>query len=55
METERIDLSQPERDQLKVLHEVKQEHVTQVEAARRLKGDRSYVGVVLSVFVAPGF
>jgi hypothetical protein len=37
METERIALSQRERDRLKVLHEVKQEHWTQVEAARRLK------------------
>lgn len=37
METERIALSQRERDRLKVLHEVKQERLTQVEAARRLK------------------
>ena len=37
METERIALNQRERDRLKVLHEVKQEHLTQVEAARRLK------------------
>jgi hypothetical protein len=37
METERIALSQRERDRLKVLHEVKQKHLTQVEAARRLK------------------
>ena len=37
METERMALSQPERDRLKVLHEVKQEHLTQVEAAQRLK------------------
>ena len=37
METERIALSQPERDRLKVLHEVKQKHLTQVEAAQRLK------------------
>lgn len=37
METERIALSQRERDRLKVLHEVKQGHLTQVEAARRLK------------------
>lgn len=36
METERIALSQRERDQLKVLHEVKEKHLTQVEAARRL-------------------
>src|SRR6202166_5016482 len=37
METERIALSQRERDRLKVLHEVKQKHLTQVEAAQRLK------------------
>ena len=37
METERIALSQRERDRLKVLHEVKQKHLTQVEGARRLK------------------
>jgi hypothetical protein len=45
METERIALSQRERDRLKVLHEVKQKHVTQaglrgarVEIERRLDG-----------------
>ena len=37
METERIGLSQSERDRLQVLHEVKQKHLTQVAAARRLK------------------
>ena len=37
METERIALSQRERDRLKVLHEVKQKHLTQVAAAVRLK------------------
>jgi hypothetical protein len=37
METERITLSQPERDRLKVLHEVQQKHLTQVAAAQRLK------------------
>ncbi len=37
METERIALSQGERDRLKVLHDVKQKHLTQVEAAGRLK------------------
>src|SRR6267143_5687254 len=37
METERIALSQQERDRLKVLHEVKQKHLTQVVAAERLK------------------
>jgi hypothetical protein len=37
METERIALSQRERDRLRVLHEVKQKHLTQVEAAWQLK------------------
>jgi transposase len=37
METERIALSQRERDRLKVLHEVNQKHLTQVAAAQRLK------------------
>ena len=37
METERIALSQRERDRLRVLQEVKQKHCTQGEAARRLK------------------
>ena len=37
METERIAMSQRERDLLKVLHEVKQKHLTQVEAAQQLK------------------
>ena len=37
METERIALSQRERDRLKVLHDVKQKHLTQVEGARRLR------------------
>jgi hypothetical protein len=37
METERVALSQRERDRLKVLHEVDQEHLTQVVAAERLK------------------
>ena len=37
METERIELSQRERDWLKVLHEVQQKHLTQVAAAQRLK------------------
>ena len=37
METERITLSQRERDRLRVLHEVKQKQITQMEAARRLK------------------
>jgi transposase len=37
METERIAMSQRERDRLRVLHEVKQKHLTQLEAAQRLK------------------
>ena len=37
METERIAMSQRERDRLRVLQEVKQKHLTQVEAARQLK------------------
>src|SRR5215469_1004789 len=37
METERIALNQRERERLKVLYEVKQKHLTQVEAAQRLK------------------
>jgi hypothetical protein len=37
METERIALNQRERDRLKVLHEVKQRHLTQVKAAQQLK------------------
>jgi transposase len=37
METERIALSQRERDRLRVLHEVQQKHLSQVAAAKRLK------------------
>ena len=37
METERIALSQRERDRLKVLHEIQQKHLTQVAGAQRLK------------------
>jgi hypothetical protein len=37
METERIALSQRERDRLKVLHEVQRKHLTQVAAVTRLK------------------
>src|ERR1700732_519235 len=37
METERIALSQRERDRLRVLHEIRQKQITQKEAARRLK------------------
>ncbi len=34
MREERMELSERERDRLKVLHEVKQGHLKQVEAAR---------------------
>jgi helix-turn-helix protein len=37
MEPERIELSARERDRLKVLHEVKQGHLKQVEAAGLLR------------------
>ncbi len=37
MEPERIELSQRERDRLKVLQEVEKGHLTQGEAAGRLK------------------
>jgi DNA-binding transcriptional regulator LsrR (DeoR family) len=37
METERIALSQRERDRLRVLHDVKQKQITQIEGARRLQ------------------
>lgn len=37
MEPERIELSAKERERLKVLHEVEQGHLQQVEAARRLR------------------
>jgi Helix-turn-helix domain len=37
MESERIELSAKERDRLKVLHEVEQGHLKQVEAAQRLR------------------
>ena len=37
MESERIAMSQRERDRLNVLHDVKQKHLTQVQAAQRLK------------------
>lgn len=37
MEPERIELSQRERDRLKVLHEVERGHLTQVDGARRLQ------------------
>jgi hypothetical protein len=37
METERMALSQRERDRLRVLHEVRQGQLAQIEAARRMK------------------
>jgi len=37
MEPERIELSQRERDRLKILDQVEQGHLSQVEAARRLR------------------
>ena len=37
METERIALSQRERDRLRVLHKVQRKQLAQSEAARRLK------------------
>jgi len=37
METERIALNQRERERLKVLYEVRQKHLTQLEAAERLR------------------
>ena len=40
METERITLSQRERDRLKVLHELQQRHLTQVEASRAAESNR---------------
>jgi hypothetical protein len=37
METERITLSQRERDRLQMLHDVRQKHLSQAAAAERLK------------------
>ena len=37
METERMALSQREQDRLRVLQELEQRHLTQVEAAGRMK------------------
>ncbi len=48
MEPERIALSQRERDRLKVLHDVEQRHLTQVEAGRRLEiTDRHVRGLLV--------
>ncbi len=50
METERIALSQRERDRLRVLHEVEQGHLTQVEAAGRVKlSDRQVRRLLLRI------
>jgi len=50
METERMALSQRERDRIRLLHEVKQGHVSQVEAARRLKlSDRQVRRLLLRI------
>jgi transposase len=50
METERITLSQRERDRLKVLHEVQQKHLSQVAAAARLKvSDRQVRRMLLRI------
>ena len=55
METERITLSQRERDRLKVLHEVKQKHLSQVAAAERLKvTDRQVRRMLLRIARARG-
>src|ERR1700758_4805285 len=50
METERIALSQRERDRLKVLHDVQQKQLTQVAAAERLKvNDRQVRRMLLRI------
>ena len=50
METERIALSQRERDRLKVLHDVQQKHLTQRAAAERLKvSDRQVRRMLLRI------
>jgi len=50
METERMALSQRERDRMRVLHEMKQGHLTQMEAARRLQlSDRQVRRLLLRI------
>ena len=50
MGLERIDLSQRERDRLKVLHEVREGHLTQVDAAERLRlSDRQVRRILVRV------
>lgn len=56
METERIALSQQERERLRVLHEVKQKHLTQVAAAEQLKiTDRQVRRILLALGVSAAF
>src|SRR6201998_3130953 len=55
METERITLSQRERDRLKVLHEVQLKHLSQVAAAERLNvTDRQVRRMLLCGFANTG-
>jgi hypothetical protein len=50
MEPERIALNQRERDRLRVLNEIRQKHITQKEAAQRLKiGDRHIRRLLVAV------
>src|ERR1700688_3565095 len=50
MEAERITLNQRERDRLRVLNEIRQRHITQREAAQRLKiSDRHIRRMLLAV------
>jgi Metallopeptidase family M24 len=53
METERIALSQRERDRdrLRVLHEIKRKQITQIEAARRLKLSDRHIRRLLAAVV----
>jgi hypothetical protein len=54
METERIALSQRERDRLRVLHEIKRKQITQIEAARRLKLSDRHIRRLLAAVVQRG-
>ena len=54
MEPERIELSQRERDRLKVLHEVEDGHLRQVDAARRLSLSDRHVRRLLDRVRAEG-
>jgi hypothetical protein len=49
METERITLSQRDRDRLKVLPEVKQKHLSQVAAARLKVSDRQVLRMLFRI------